>query len=583
MSDIPYIPTTGTALNLGHKQNRTTTVGNISETAAKCPVFKPPLNGFVYGRKSYGDVVNFTCEPGYKLVGKSSLTCLSDGTWNGILPTCTAVRCPSLSPPLNGFMTGSNSYGDVVNFTCESGYKLVGTSSLTCLSDGTWNGKSPTCTAVQCPILLPPLNGFMTGSNSFGDVVNFTCEPGYKLVGTSSLTCLSEGTWNGILPTCTDTAVQCPSLSPPLNGFMTGSNSYGDVVNFTCESGYKLVGTSSLTCQSNGTWNGKSPTCTAVQCPILSPPLNGFMTGSNSFGDVVNFTCEPGYKLVGTSSLTCLSDGTWNGKSPTCTLSVPDCAEGSWTGWFDRDDPWDTGDWETLTSLRRENTGQICSAPTAVHARVISTQAEASLAGEDIFSYDTTTGFICRKQDQDDNTCLDYEVRFCCPQTASACEDQALRLSCSNGRTLFIVDATYGRTTSSHSCRCGFLFQCRTNCRSDTSLAVVRAACQGKQRCAVAASNDVFGDPCLFVQKYLEVSYRCTTGQYKTSSENLLGTCRVPAGYRPKRPMPARLLNPTGASRGYIPNGHRRNWDLSLTRIHWAGCNNGMARHDDGD
>ncbi|KAI8510452.1 hypothetical protein Bbelb_113680 [Branchiostoma belcheri] len=46
-------------------------------------------------------------------------------------------------------------------------------------------------------------------------------------------------------------------------------------------------------------------------------------------------------------------------------------------------------------------------------------------------------------------------------------------------------------------------------------------------------------------------------GQYKTSSENLLGTCRVPAGYRPKRTMPARLLNPAGASRGYIPDGHR--------------------------
>ncbi|KAI8500173.1 hypothetical protein Bbelb_217390 [Branchiostoma belcheri] len=46
-------------------------------------------------------------------------------------------------------------------------------------------------------------------------------------------------------------------------------------------------------------------------------------------------------------------------------------------------------------------------------------------------------------------------------------------------------------------------------------------------------------------------------GQYKTSSENLLGTCRVPAGYRPKRPVPARLLNPAGASRGYIPDGHR--------------------------
>ncbi|KAI8485741.1 hypothetical protein Bbelb_365750 [Branchiostoma belcheri] len=38
------------------------------------------------------------------------------------------------------------------------------------------------------------------------------------------------------------------------------------------------------------------------------------------------------------------------------------------------------------------------------------------------------------------------------------------------------------------------------------------------------------------------------------------------------KPMPARLLSPTGASRGYIPDGHRRNWDLSLRNLpcHWA-------------
>ncbi|KAI8511047.1 hypothetical protein Bbelb_119630 [Branchiostoma belcheri] len=33
------------------------------------------------------------------------------------------------------------------------------------------------------------------------------------------------------------------------------------------------------------------------------------------------------------------------------------------------------------------------------------------------------------------------------------------------------------------------------------------------------------------------------------------------------KPMPARLLNPAGASRGYIPDGHRRNWDLSFKYI----------------
>ncbi|XP_019635854.1 PREDICTED: uncharacterized protein LOC109478626, partial [Branchiostoma belcheri] len=122
---------------------------------------------------------------------------------------------------------------------------------------------------------------------------------------------------------------------------------------------------------------------TAAQCPPLSNPINGFMTGSNSYGDVVNFT--------------------WT-----------ECPSGSWTDWFDRDDPTGTADSEILTDLRQDYPGQICATPTAVHARVISTQQEASLTGQHFSSYDTTAGFLCRNVDQLDGMCLDYEVRFCC-------------------------------------------------------------------------------------------------------------------------------------------------------------------------
>ncbi|KAI8504958.1 hypothetical protein Bbelb_170670 [Branchiostoma belcheri] len=114
----------------------------------------------------------------------------------------------------------------------------------------------------------------------------------------------------------------------------------------------------------------------------------------------------------------------------------PDCLEGFWTGWFDRDDPSETGDWEMLTYLRRENVGQICSAPTAVHARVISTHVEATLTGENWQRYDTTTGFICRIEDQDDGACLDYEVRFCCPPRVT---DVAMRSEAA--RSLRGIDA----------------------------------------------------------------------------------------------------------------------------------------------
>ncbi|KAI8495283.1 hypothetical protein Bbelb_272690 [Branchiostoma belcheri] len=56
------------------------------------------------------------------------------------------------------------------------------------------------------------------------------------------------------------------------------------------------------------------------------------------------------------------------------------------------------------------------------------------------------------------------------------------------------------------------------------------------------------------------VKYKCaySGSQFKTSSENLPGACRMPTGDRPKRPMPARLLSPTWTGRGYISDGHRQ-------------------------
>ncbi|XP_035700339.1 uncharacterized protein LOC118432826 [Branchiostoma floridae] len=92
--------------------------------------------------------------------------------------------------------------------------------------------------------------------------------------------------------------------------------------------------------------------------------------------------------------------------------------------------------------------------------------------------------------------------------TAYACgESGTLQLSCAEGKTLLILDANYGRTSTDHVCRCS---TCRTDCRAASSLSVVRTACQGEQQCSVRARYTVFGvDPCWGVQKYLEASYRC--------------------------------------------------------------------------
>ena len=88
-------------------------------------------------------------------------------------------------------------------------------------------------------------------------------------------------------------------------------------------------------------------------------------------------------------------------------------------------------------------------------------------------------------------------------KTSRACERSTLTIKCNSG-TISVVSANYGRLSTKFCPGSS-----RTNCRAKTSLDVVQKNCQGKSSCSVRASNDVFGDPCVGVQKYLEVEYKC--------------------------------------------------------------------------
>uniref|UniRef100_A0A8C6SQ84 WxxW domain-containing protein n=1 Tax=Neogobius melanostomus TaxID=47308 RepID=A0A8C6SQ84_9GOBI len=85
-----------------------------------------------------------------------------------------------------------------------------------------------------------------------------------------------------------------------------------------------------------------------------------------------------------------------------------------WTGWFNRDDPIGSGDWETLNELKRENPGKICPKPLQIEAQTTAGEP-ASSTGDVIYKYDTLRGFICKNCEQENKKCRDYKVRFLCP------------------------------------------------------------------------------------------------------------------------------------------------------------------------
>ena len=84
---------------------------------------------------------------------------------------------------------------------------------------------------------------------------------------------------------------------------------------------------------------------------------------------------------------------------------------GNISDWHDRDNPSGTGDYEGITDYY--NNGWILNpSPAGIECRTVSGDVDADDTGEVMSAYDVTTGCICKKADQSDNTCNDYEARY---------------------------------------------------------------------------------------------------------------------------------------------------------------------------
>ena len=109
--------------------------------------------------------------------------------------------CSDPGAPADGSREGTFDDGDVVTFSCDGGFSLVGASAITCVN-GNWTNEVPACFA-NCADPGAPSFGFQVGISDFlhTDTVTFSCNEGYTLVGASELTC-QAGVWDGDLPVC---------------------------------------------------------------------------------------------------------------------------------------------------------------------------------------------------------------------------------------------------------------------------------------------------------------------------------------------------------------------------------------------
>ncbi|XP_065599964.1 P-selectin-like isoform X4 [Cyrtonyx montezumae] len=315
--------------------------------AVTCPVLRAPQHGelncsHLHGIFTFGSMCDFSCQPGFELIGPESRECTARGTWTGDTPQCKAISCPVLSAPEHGELScshlhGNFTFGSTCDFSCLPGFVLIGPQSRECMATRTWTGDTSRCKAVTCTMLSAPQHGELNcshlhGNFTFGSTCDYSCQPGFELIGPERRECTALGTWSKDTPQCK--AVTCPVLRAPEHGELNcshhhGNFTFGSTCDFSCQPGFELIGPDSCECTAMGIWTEDIPQCKAITCSLLRAPKHGELNCSHlyenfTFGSTCDFSCQPGFVLIGPQSHECTATGTWTGNTSQCqAISCP--------------------------------------------------------------------------------------------------------------------------------------------------------------------------------------------------------------------------------------------------------------------
>jgi len=315
--------------------------GNWADTEPTCtPVdcgapAAPTSNGTVAApTTTFGATATYSCSSDYFAIGATTRTCQADGTWSGDVPSCVDDPCMPSNPCSGGTCEPDSTTGAAVctksTFSCINGLNP-------CLNGGTCTNFVCACptgytgadcgTIADCGYIADPANGTIlyNTNTKYGSTATTACDAGHAPSGGTTRTCQANGTWSGLATTCLpascDTAdlgtLDGGSVAAPAGSKVTQSATYA------CDPGSQINGDETRVCQSDLTWSGSAPTCSVIDCGALTNPTNGTVATPNGtgYGSTATYACSGDYGVVGATTRTCGSDGTWSGSEPTCELT----------------------------------------------------------------------------------------------------------------------------------------------------------------------------------------------------------------------------------------------------------------------
>ncbi|CAH1783120.1 unnamed protein product, partial [Owenia fusiformis] len=282
-----------------------------------------PLGGTVSTTENTcGTLVQYSCnDPCRELVGSSIRECQSDGTWSAAEPTCERKTCsPQADNPLNGNVSPQDSFcGARLTYRCDPCFRLQGSPLRQCTPSG-WSGAAPTCIPLSCDPISAPNNGQRfppQGNQDCTDEISFQCNSGYRLDGAQTITCVSSNipgsrpSWNSPPPRCIPTDCEPMPKDPEFGSAAPKGTSIGTRVFYRCDPCYTLTSSQGpinvRECKGGGVgWDPlEEPTCRPLECPFVTIP-NGQSTPSDrDCGTIRRVTCDDNYVLDGPDTFEC--------------------------------------------------------------------------------------------------------------------------------------------------------------------------------------------------------------------------------------------------------------------------------------
>uniref|UniRef100_A0A8C9UHB3 Sushi domain-containing protein n=1 Tax=Serinus canaria TaxID=9135 RepID=A0A8C9UHB3_SERCA len=268
-----------------------------------CP--RPPSianglhTGLSSGSFSRGVTVSYSCREGFELLGNESITCTDSGRWSRTLPRCEGL----LGGSLLGRGCGTEGrVGEALPVQDPAPHALKLKGALT----------APTAIGCQVPEVQNGKVHNVQSTYRAGDTLHFDCHPGHAAEGSDEARCQPGGIWDppllvqGFNPSVPITLPALPSLPvlsqnsisrlplavrpcpmPPEvangnhNGRDTEGFTMGMSVQYTCDPGYYLVGNAAVTCRASGNWSQPRPRCEGESglCPLGGHTQCGSDTG----------------------------------------------------------------------------------------------------------------------------------------------------------------------------------------------------------------------------------------------------------------------------------------------------------------